>query len=368
LTFPVVVWRGSGALEIVAPLWDRLSQAVDTPVFMTLPWAAAWLRHLAPRAEPWFLVAGEPPVAIWPLALQRCGPLRVLSSLGKGVSDYLGPLSEERPVELISAFVHQLRSEAKRYDVLDLASLFLNADHLAALHRGLSRLSMERVYETCPIVSTAGNWETYLRTRTRKFRANLKRAERRANATAAADVRVEPYSPDLFAELVDVETQSWKWQAGTAYLQDPSRRRFLQAVLGDPRIPSELWTCRVDKHLAAFAVIFLGRRVRHYYLPSFDRRYSDAGTYLLQQIVRLSFGGNTSEVDLLQGDEGYKSAWATTERVVRQFASAGASLRGGAAVAALRARWRLANSPALRAVRTRIRRRRRWFRTEGSGE
>jgi CelD/BcsL family acetyltransferase involved in cellulose biosynthesis len=277
-----------------------------------------------------------------------------LGSLGHGVSDYLGPIGDRLSVEVMTAFARCLRSEARRFDLLDLGSLDLAAEQREALHTGLVRRTIERVYERCPVVSTDGKWEEYLRTRTRKFRANLKRAERRTADEGLADVRIENFSESLFSELIEVERQSWKWQTGTAYLRDNGRRRFLQTVLADPRIRSEIWTCRLNSRLAAFAVVFAGHGVRSYYLPSFCSSHSDAGTFLLKEIVRESFGSGTREVDLLQGDERYKLVWSTSERAVHQIGSTGASLVGWGSLFGLRVRWRLAESPALRAACARI--------------
>jgi CelD/BcsL family acetyltransferase involved in cellulose biosynthesis len=99
--------------------------------------------------------------------------------------------------------------------------------------------------------------------------------------------------------------------------------------------------------LAAFAVVFTNDRTRHYYLPSFRSRFTDAGTFLLGEIVRDSFESEFSEFDFLQGDESYKLAWATHEHAVHQLVAAGHGPVGRTSLLVLRARWRLARSERL---------------------
>jgi CelD/BcsL family acetyltransferase involved in cellulose biosynthesis len=359
VSFEASLQTGAGAIEALAPRWLEIAEAVGAPVFMRPAWARTWLEHLAPGGEAWLLAVGDPPVAIWPLVLQRRGAFKLLRSLGHGVSDYLGPLAIAPSVELIEAFGRRIRAESGRYDLLDVGSLHLSDDLRGCLRAALGTRACERAYERCPLISTEGSWEDYLRTRTRKFRENLKRSERRASASAPPVVQIEPFTRPLFEELLGVERESWKWQAGTAYLQEAGRCAFLKAALAEREIGSEIWTCRIGSELAAFSVVFLAPGLRHYYLPSFCSRYSDVGTFLLRELVQRSFGTGIREVDLLQGDEGYKLAWATGERVVHQLASAGRLPLGPVALWAKRARWKLAESPRVHSLRNRWMRRRR---------
>jgi len=124
----------------------------------------------------------------------------------------------------------------------------------------------------------------------------------------------------------------------------------------EDRLPCELWTLRVDRTLGGFAVVFVEGDVRYYYLPSFRARLSDAGSQLLAAVVRDTFDGAFREFDFLRGDEAYKLAWSHRERDVHQIAAAGGTLLGPFALAAVRARWRLARSPRLHALRARFRR------------
>lgn len=353
---------GTGAIDECGPHWAALVDRLDSPVFQTPDWARTWLRHFGGRSgsgtsggvEPWILVREGAEPYVWPLIVTRRGPYRVLRSLGEGVSDYLGPISAD-PAAAVQDALDLLARGAGWLGHLDLKSLAVGEDVLALLESGL-RGATHRVYERCPFIRTEGTFAGYLEAQKKKFRANWKRTIRRTEAQGKVDVGLSPFSEELFAEIQMVERESWKWANGTAYLSDPRRTGFLREVLSQPRMRSEIWTCRIDGALAAFAVAFVNRTTRHYYLPSFRSRYSDVGTYLLGRIAEATFASELAELDLLQGDESYKMAWATGERPVYELAAPGAGPFGWPAVLGLKARWRLAESRSARELRARLQR------------
>ena len=353
---------GARAIDECGPQWAALVDQLDSPVFQTPDWARTWLHHFGGHseggarieAEPWILVREGSDPYIWPLIVTRRGPYRVLRSLGEGVSDYLGPISAD-PAAAMRDALELLKRGAGMFGHIDLKSLAVRDEALAVLETGL-RGATRRVYERCPNIRTDGTFAGYLEGRKKKFRANWKRTIRRTEAHGKVDIGLSPFSDDLFAEIQMVERESWKWANGTAYLSDPRRTAFLCAVLSQPRMQSEIWTCRIDGALAAFAIAFTNRTTRHYYLPSFRTRYSDVGTYLLGRIAEATFDSELTELDLMQGDESYKMAWATGERSVYELAAPGVGPIGWPAVLGLKARWRLAESSSVRELRVRLQR------------
>jgi CelD/BcsL family acetyltransferase involved in cellulose biosynthesis len=345
---------GAAALERAAPLWRRLEAAEDPPPFQSFGWASAWLAHLGDGAEPWIALAGEPEAGLLALVLRRVSGVRVLSLLGHGTSDYLGPLGCARGPASLEAIGRALRREARRFDLVDLLSLHADAAQRAALARGLGRGARERSYERCPLVRIEGGWQDYLKTRSANQRKNAKRLARRVGAHGEVAIELEKASPQLFDQLVEVERASWKWERGMSSLRDPRRRAFLREILLGGGVRHELWTCRVEGALAAFAIVLLGGRTRYYYLASFREDVPRVGSLLLLHLLQQSFEAGLAEFDFLQGDEPYKFEWANAEREAHQLVAAGGGWLAGPALAAVRARWRLARSERLRRLRTRL--------------
>jgi CelD/BcsL family acetyltransferase involved in cellulose biosynthesis len=127
----------------------------------------------------------------------------------------------------------------------------------------------------------------------------------------------------------------------------------LRELLAEGELRHELWTARVKGTLVAFALVLLARRTRYYYLPSFRAEHPGIGNLLLVTLLRDSFQSGIAEFDFLQGDEAYKTKWATAERHAHQLVAAGGGLRGAGALAAVRGRWWLAGSQSLRRLRAR---------------
>jgi CelD/BcsL family acetyltransferase involved in cellulose biosynthesis len=345
---------GARALEATAPLWRRLEAEEEPPPFQTLGWAKAWLTHLGGGAEPWIALVGEPAAGLLALALRRVSGVRVLSLLGHGTSDYLGPLGSARDPERLEAIARALRRESRRFDLVDLLSLHADPAQRAALARGLGRGARERAYERCPLVRIDGSWEDYLKTRSANQRKNAKRLARRVGAHGDVVIEQEKPSAELFEQLVEVERASWKWEHGLSSLRDPARRAFLREILLGGGVRHELWTCRVEASLAAFAIVLLGGRTRYYYLASFREDVPRVGSLLLQSLLEKSFAGGVNEFDFLQGDEPYKFEWANAEREAHQLVAAGGGWLAVPALAAVRTRWWLARSERLRRLRTRL--------------
>jgi len=349
---------GGEPLDRRWPAWPALEASCSggamTP-FQRLAWARAWLATVGQRYEPWVLSWGEPCAALLPLARTRRRGLRIVRLLGHGASDYLGSLPLDAPPEAFAAFGERLRAAAGEFDLLDLQSLYADEAQRRALTTALGLSFADRVYERCPVIETIGSWSDYLASRKKKFRANLKRAERRTAEHGTVEIAQEPPTQALFDEMVAVERDSWKWAAGSAFLRDPLHRKLLSSAMAEESMRCETWTLRVDRTLGAFAVIFVEGGVRHYYLPSFRARFSDAGTQLLAAVVQDCFDDpRVREFDFLRGDESYKLAWSQREREVHQLVAAGRTPLGRAALAAVRARWRLAQSRRLHALRATV--------------
>ena len=345
---------GRDSFEAAESLWRRLEREGGVSPFQGYDWARVWLERLGRDCEPWLLLRDEPAPMLLPLVLRRRGGLRRLALMGQGVSDYLGPLPIELDPGTVEALGREIGASRKHFHVMQLQSWYSAEPTLECFMRALPGASIQRAYEICPWVDTSGSWDDYLSSRTRKFRTNLRRRVRLAEEVGSVAIQRESASAELFEELVDVERDSWKWEGGFAMLRDQETRGFLRALLLESQNPYELWTLRVNDELGAFALVFLGRETRYYYLPSFRARYPDVGTYLLRRIVEDSFESEFKAFDFLRGDEQYKKPWTTGIRVVHEVVSAGGGISGRFAQLGYKIRWRAAQSERIRQIRKRL--------------
>jgi CelD/BcsL family acetyltransferase involved in cellulose biosynthesis len=273
--------------------------------------------------------------------------------LGHGPSDYLGPVPGHLDESDGAALAAAMTAVRSRFDFAQLRGWASDEAPRRRLIADLPGRTIDRLYEPCPFIQTTGTWDDFLKARTKKFRANLKRTARRTEQSGAYEIQREAVDARLFEEMIAVERESWKWKDGFAFLRDPKLADFLRSVLLESSVDRELWTLRMAGELAAFALVFPSRRVRHYYLPSFRSRFPDVGSQLLRSIVEDCFSADYEEFDFLQGDEVYKKPWATGSHAVYEVVSGGRAVFGSLAVRSLEARWRLGRSDRLRAWRRR---------------
>ncbi len=140
------------------------------------------------------------------------------------------PLVGPAPAELTRQFVDLCRSTDLQWDILFLSGINPDSTHFQELIRGfrghfslgLGPSSVRRV------ASLQGGVEGFLSRRSSKFRANLRRNRRRAEA-AGLDVdyfdraTAAQAIDELFARALDVEHQSWKANADTGIIDGPMK-------------------------------------------------------------------------------------------------------------------------------------------------
>jgi CelD/BcsL family acetyltransferase involved in cellulose biosynthesis len=111
----------------------------------------------------------------------------------------------------------------------------------------------------------------------------------------------------------------------------------------------QLWlsTLEVNGEPAAAWYGFSDRDTVYFYQSGRDPRWEDwsVGAVLMAKMVRRAIEGGYRRLDLLRGDEGYKSQWAAAHRVTTELVAfrpgwRGRWLRGVDLVARLRARLR----------------------------
>jgi len=163
----------------------------------------------------------------------------------------------------------------------------------------------------------------------------------------------------LIEPLWEVEQRSWKARAGTAMLRSPLVRDFYRVMLAEfgQRRWANVWLAHIGGRPVAYLVTFLFRGRTYLYTLSFDAEFNKLapGMLLLQESIRVAFDEHATEYDFLCGDESYKERWAQDQRRVLQTLLVRRTARAWlGSFLVYRARWALARSKRLRAVRLRI--------------
>jgi CelD/BcsL family acetyltransferase involved in cellulose biosynthesis len=327
------------SFEAVRDRWSALALAKRN-VFSTWEFATTWWRHFG-DGRPLRLFeassAGQA-AAILPLYSWRTRPLHVLRFVGAPEADELGPLHGDVDArELALAMAWAL--EASRAHVL-------LAEHVSGDSTWPKPLRLRVLKrEGNPVLRHEHGWDAYLAGRSRNFRSELRRAERKLAAAGAVFrlTRPETLERDLDSLF---RLHAARWGPDTPFLRAAEfHRDFARAVI--PHGWLRLWVVEVgDAPIAAWhGYRFAG--VESYYQSGRDPAWERfrLGTLVVAHSIREAMRDGIREYRFLRGDEPYKYRFTDEDPGLVSFGVGRGALGAGAVAAlalAVRARRRIA--------------------------
>jgi CelD/BcsL family acetyltransferase involved in cellulose biosynthesis len=323
-------------LESARAEWTRLADAAGSP-FSTFEWATAWWRHCGDGTPAIRLCRdGDGRVAaLLPLYATRRGLLRLLRQIGHGPADQLAPVCVPADRPLAAAGLLQALREARGYDLAVL-------DRFPGEHGwpGLLGQPVAR-REPSPVIESGGeDFDGWLRSRSRNFREQVRRRERKLARGHELTYRLCD-DPDRLDADYDTLVRLHRARFGAESRSfDPPRdalhREFARAAL--ERGWLRLWTLELDGRPAA---AWLGYRMggaEWYYQagrdPALERE--SVGFVLMSHTIREAFDAGIPTYRMLLGDEAYKDRFANADHGLETVVVP-RGVRGRAALAALRA-------------------------------
>lgn len=294
--------------------WIRLADSADHP-FATWEWNAGWwqrfgagldLHALACRRE------GGGVVAIVPLCVGGTGPLRVARFLGDG--DLRGPVcaAADRPVAA-AGMREAVASGSGSYRLL-LAQRLPGEQGWSALLGG-RRVATH----VDPVLPLAGlSWEEFLASRSRNFRQQVRRRERKLVEEHGLAFRLSD-DPDRLSTDLDAlfRLHAMRWGAGTSGVFDGERGDFQRefAAAAQRRGWLRLWIAEIGGEPVAawYGWRFAGSE--WYYQAGRDPRFDDLslGFVLLAHTVREACADGVDAYRFLDGAEPFKWRFATRD-------------------------------------------------------
>lgn len=320
--------RDAKGLEAVAQEWQSLQSASPllTP-FQTWEWNALWWRHFGRRKAMRLLLFRDTETSrlcgVAPLYLSwhRGLPLRRLTWLGYGNSDYLGLLAlPDRLDAVVLAFENYLADALRDWDYADFAQQRFDSPLLSPLHAP-TLIQQILPQEPCPSLLLPASWDALMQQLGKKMRSNLGYYDRLLLRT----------HPDATYELAQAGTL----EEGMTALFDLHQRRWnarwLPGVLGNPRVQRfhreiasaflergwlRLHLLRVEGRVRAVLYCFAVQGRTFYYLGGFDPELArlSIGTLLNGRAIRFAIEEGHTEFDFLRGNESYKYRWQPEAR------------------------------------------------------
>jgi CelD/BcsL family acetyltransferase involved in cellulose biosynthesis len=300
-----------GGIDEAKDDWSRLAAASGNP-FATVEWFETWLRHADVRFEPRLFAALEPGgrvVAIVPLALARGRYVRKARFLGAQVANEGGAICAPADRELgINALHLALAATRGEWDVF-LGENLPGADWATRLRGALV------ARKGSPVVRGPwASWDAFLQTRSRTFRKEVRRKERRLQKrgmelrTVATEEELGPALDDLF----ELHRRRWGARAAPSFVgQEPFHRAFAQVALELGWARLRLMVLDGQTVAATYSFRFGNAEWSYQVGRSPELEHESLGLVATAIEVREAFAEGAAEFRLGPGAQPYKLRFAT---------------------------------------------------------
>ena len=309
---------------------DLLAQSAADSPFMTHEWFATWWRCFGKKAQLHILQIEEDRklVALVPLMLVKKTlsgtSLRILSFLANNHSGpthwILGPKADEA----VETVLQYLFRDFHHWDVLKLE--YLPKESLS--YRTLTAVLKKRGYlfaikdsfQTM-YVPISGTWDSYLASRSSKFRYTVRKKAREIEKVSGFEVnrftRLEEV--DGFMEMIfNIERKTWKEQAETSITARPELMNFYRSLakVGNERGWLYFGLLKLFGQEAAYEYALNYKSKIYSMKISYDPAFAQysPGQVLKAYILESAFEDGKKENDLLGNDEDWKQGYTSEAR------------------------------------------------------
>lgn len=316
--------RSAAGLAALEAEWQTLEAACTTAtVFQTWEWNAAWWKSFGKGGRRLRLVTfrdtGGALVGLAPLmtSFWYATPLRRLSFLGTGTSDYLDVLAAPGWEHKVAERLYDYLESTRGWQIADFQQLRVGSFLRQHFPPTASRLSvLDAPGEACPFLPLPPDWDTLLRGLGRKTRANVGYYDRAL--AKMYEVEIGPVTDEAaldgeLTRLFALHARRWnqRWLPGVfagkrvqAFHRDAARRLLRRGWL-------RLFALKLDGETQASLYCFgYGDRMSYYqggFEPTLARL--SLGTVLTARAMQTAIAEGRGVFDFLRGDEPYKAKW-----------------------------------------------------------
>lgn len=319
---------------------DLVAQSGGPVFFQTYEWLTAWIDHFWKDRRLAFLFVRRDGrlVALAPLLGDDDGRFSCPGSVVLAANDYTlraGFLGAEGEVGILDTVVRHLRTTrgGVRLNFMNVLAGSPLLEELPALARRNGFSTFVREGTTSPVVEFQGDWEAYLRSRSKHMRSELRRKTRKIEAsgnvtsfTASTPAQCERAIEDV----VSIEAMSWKHAAGGSLDLQPDKQRFYRELAKSCAANGwlRLHLLHLDSRPVAYLYGFAFRNEYYAFHTAFDEAYDhlSPGVVLFSRVLQDacreglrvflgSMGAGFRDRTLLQAEARWKSELATEVRL-----------------------------------------------------
>lgn len=309
--------------------WNALlARSPCAGVFLRHEWLFTWWEVFGAPHRLFIMLCREKEggelLGVLPAYRERRSALwRTLRLLGSRhvSSDFLGMLVDpQHQGEVMKAIADRLRFQRAEWDLLDLDDLEPRGALVNHLQYALGDDWKGRISPggstRCPYIRLPADWETFLRTLSKKMRSNVRYFRKALGKCGEVEVERVDSVEGGEAALEDLMRlrREWLRDRGYRWSCPPEAYRTFHARAWKRMLPEGLirirFLCLDGRRVAAAYVLRLGTSA-YFYQTAFDKAYArhSVGSVLLGHIIEEAISEGCTRFEFLRGEENYKFSW-----------------------------------------------------------
>lgn len=317
--FKVEIIREIKHLELIKDDWENLLiKSRQSNFFLTWGWNYHFIRHLLLESSLYLIIIinNEEIVGIAPLMKYKMGMLEILRFICQEHTDYYDfIIDDDARKEIFEYLINYL----KKYN-LYLKNIPEDSPNFEFLYK--SKMFHYFAYRN-PFIKINSNYSDYLKKYIRKkllqdTNRQLKRLNELGNIKFCYVTRIEDISSTINNLIEFKSKRKYSTDVSISPFSKIKEKNFLLSVSEYMFKNNKLNIGMLikDNEKLAIYMSFIYRNKFYYYMPSFSPEYTkySVGRVLLQFAIEDCFRKNFDEFDFLNGEETYKSEWATENR------------------------------------------------------
>ena len=319
--------------RVVRGQWDKiLRDANCLSPFFAYDWFECSVESFGNEKEIKILLVwdGSQLIGLFPfwqfLEIQFSIPIRKIGFISNPDTPFVDffILAKKRQEVLITLLDYLLQGRKKTWDVLSLEqwpgdsqNFLLFRDLLS--ERGL-HFSIGQSSQT-PFIQISGQWETFLQTRSVRFRKSHRNIVNKIHRLPNVDPQCFVRDSDgvVFDTVLDIAARGWKHKEGLAISSREDFRRFFKRMTGIAGQKGWLmvWLLNIDGKSIAVEYDFVCDKKVYALRADFDEAYQSLspGAYLEYHIIKFLFENDYIEYSTGPGLNAYKLNWTDQVRV-----------------------------------------------------
>ncbi len=310
--------------------WNSLlDQNHIKSAILTWEWLFAWWTVFGEKKQLWIVTVWENEnlVGIAPLMLEKRKknglPLKTLCSLGAPTNDIGGYLVRKQDNDVLTAINDYILHQKLEWDLFELNEFKHDSFEIAPTRKIFQTSNLLLIDETNEHyhVSVEGNWDEYYESLSKKFRKNLRRAQR--NSQKLGDVEIRHYKGneirwEIFEDMIEVNCH-----ANFPRVCDSKKEQaFLEKLHKTASQWLTVYLLYADGKPIAYEYGFLYNNRLEDWRAGFDTRIDPSisiGKFMALNILQDAFDNSLSEVDFMRGSHDYKREWNPSSRTFVQL-------------------------------------------------